>query len=159
MAKKKKVRVELRRNRTKPPRDNDMTRQFQENADRAGDAHSGERVRAKGDVSRHRTIVLNESGEGAAAMPTSDAATARPGRVLRVNGLFSDVEAEDGTVYRCTVRRLLKSLATDERSIVTTGDRVWFRPAGGERGSAEPWPIAGHRHTRSPAPRSATPKA
>ena len=62
-------------------------------------------------------------------MPAADAATARPGRVLRVHGLFSDVEAEDGTVFRCAVRRLLKSLATDERSIVTTGDRVWFRPA------------------------------
>src|SRR5207247_6324747 len=28
------------------------------------------------------------------------------------------------------VRRLLKSLVTDERSVVTTGDRVWFRDAG-----------------------------
>lgn len=135
---KKKVRVELRRNRTKPPRDNDMTRQFQEDADRAGDAHGGERVRAKGDVSRHRTIVLGESAEGDPAMPASDTAVTRPGRVLRVNGLFSDVEAEAGTVYRCTVRRLLKSLATDERSIVTTGDRVWFRPAGeGARGKGQ----------------------
>jgi ribosome biogenesis GTPase len=128
MSKKKKVRVELRRNRTRPPREKDLTRQFQEDADRAGDAHTGERVRAKGDVSRHRTIVLDDSGEAAAPMPSADTA-ARPGRVLRVHGLNSYVEAEDGTVYRCAVRRLLKSLATDERSVVTTGDRVWFRPA------------------------------
>ncbi|HET6573551.1 MAG TPA: ribosome small subunit-dependent GTPase A [Fimbriiglobus sp.] len=129
MSKKKKIRVELRRNRTKPPREKDLTRQFQEDADRTGDAHTGERVRAKGDVSRRRTIVLDESGENAAPMPSADTA-ARPGRVLRVHGLNSYVEAEDGTVYRCAVRRLLKTLATDERSIVTTGDRVWFRPAG-----------------------------
>jgi ribosome biogenesis GTPase len=129
MSKKKKVRVELRRNRTKPPREKDLTRQFQEDADRTGDAHTGERVRAKGDVSRRRTIVLDESGEAAAPMPAADLSAARPGRVLRVHGLNSYVEAEDGTVYRCAVRRLLKSLATDERSIVTTGDRVWFRPA------------------------------
>jgi ribosome biogenesis GTPase len=31
----------------------------------------------------------------------------------------------------------LKSLVTDERSIVTTGDRVWFRRAGGDEGWIE----------------------
>ncbi|HEY8503263.1 MAG TPA: ribosome small subunit-dependent GTPase A, partial [Gemmataceae bacterium] len=44
--------------------------------------------------------------------------------------LLSVVQAEDGTLYRCAVRRLLKSLATDERGVVATGDLVWFRPAG-----------------------------
>jgi ribosome biogenesis GTPase len=39
------------------------------------------------------------------------------------------VEADDGRLFRCAVRRLLKSLVTDARNIVTTGDRVWFRPA------------------------------
>jgi len=34
---------------------------------------------------------------------------------------------EGPLIYRCTVRRLLKSLSTDERSVVTTGDRVWVR--------------------------------
>ncbi len=140
MSKKKKVRVELRRNRTKPPRGNDLTRQFQQDAERAEDAHTGERVRAKGDVSRHRTVVVEESAAGAAAArPAVDADAALPGRVLRVQGLFSYVEAEDGTVYRCAVRRLLKSLASDERSVVAAGDRVWFRPAAGP-GSRVPGP-------------------
>jgi ribosome biogenesis GTPase len=124
--KKKKVRVELRRNRSKPPREKDLTRQFQQDAERAEDVRTGERVRAKGEASRHRTIIQDESD--GAAMPAADA-DARPGRVLRVQGLFSYVEAADGTVYRCAVRRLLKSLATDERNVVATGDRVWFRPA------------------------------
>src|SRR5207253_459087 len=51
------------------------------------------------------------------------------GRVIRVHGLASVVEADDGRVFRCALRRLLKSLATDERSVVTTGDIVWLRPA------------------------------
>jgi ribosome biogenesis GTPase len=116
--KKKKVRVELRRNRSKPPRGNDLTRQFQENA--AEDVANTERVRAKGDISRHRTIVVGDD----AAMPGVDAACVR-GRVFRVHGLHSFVELDDGRTVRCTVRRVLKSLQTDERSIVTTGDWVW----------------------------------
>src|SRR6185503_10431108 len=45
--------------------------------------------------------------------------------------------ADDGREFRCKVRRLLKSLATDERSIVTTGDRVWIRPAPNDEGFIE----------------------
>jgi ribosome biogenesis GTPase len=72
-------------------------------------------------------------------MPAVDPSVGRPGRVLRVHGLYSIVEAEDGRHYRCAVRRLLKSLVTDERSVVTTGDRVWFRPApGSDPADAEP---------------------
>jgi ribosome biogenesis GTPase len=70
-------------------------------------------------------------------MPAADPSTCLPGRVLRVHGLASVVEAEDGRQYRCAVRRLLKTLSTDERNIVTTGDRVWFRPARGEEGLIE----------------------
>ncbi len=69
-------------------------------------------------------------------MPGVDTAVCLPGRVLRVHGLFSVVEADDGRLFRCTVRGLLRTLATDERSIVTTGDRIWLRPADG--GSRNP---------------------
>lgn len=121
---KKKVRVDLRKNRAKPPRENDITRAFQQDAAATGDACSGERVRAKGDLSRKRTLVVNDAAD---AMPSADAASIR-GRVLRVHGLASVVEADDGRIFRCAVRRLLKSLNMDERSVVTTGDVVWFRP-------------------------------
>jgi ribosome biogenesis GTPase len=124
---KKKVRVDLRKNRAKPPRGNDITRAFQEDAAAAGDAASGERVRAKGDLSRKRTVTVDDAAD---AMPAADAACVR-GRVLRVHGLASVVEADDGRVFRCAVRRLLKSLTTDERSVVTTGDVVWLRPVVG----------------------------
>jgi ribosome biogenesis GTPase len=56
---------------------------------------------------------------------------------LRVHGLQSVVETDDGREFRCAVRRLLKNLATQERSIVATGDRVWIRPAPGDEGFIE----------------------
>src|SRR5436309_3314976 len=136
MSKKKKVRVDLRKNRAKPPRQKDFTRGYQEHGFENEATISQERVRSKGDLSRRRTIIQDEAGAtpgmaypGAANMPAADPTVSRPGRVLRVHGLGSIVEDEDGRYYRCAVRRLLKTLVTDERSIVTTGDRVWFRPA------------------------------
>lgn len=139
---KKKIRVELRKNRTKPPRDRDWTQKFQDPTREDEAASADERVRAKGDLSRYRTIVqddgaTHEGEQPAEGMPAADAAETRPGRVIRVHGLASVVEAADGTLHRCAVRRLLKSLATDERSIVTTGDRVWFRDAGNGEGMIE----------------------
>jgi ribosome biogenesis GTPase len=129
MAKKKK-RVELRKNRTKPPRPNQWTRGFQEHGFSDEATLNDERVRAKGALSRKRTIMQEETAgqEESAGMPSVDPAICMPGRVLRVHGLSSIVQTDVGREYRCAVRRLLKSLATDERSIVTTGDRVWIRP-------------------------------
>jgi ribosome biogenesis GTPase / thiamine phosphate phosphatase len=128
MSKKKKVRVELRKNRGKPPRENDLTRAYQEGDAHADEARSGERVRAKGELSRYRTVMQDEADAGT-GMPAVDAGECVRGRVLRVHGLASIVEADDGRLFRCAVRRLLKTLATDERNVVTTGDVVWVRPA------------------------------
>ncbi len=52
----------------------------------------------------------------------------RHGRVLSVFGLISMVEDQSGCVYQCATRRLLKTLATDQRHVVAAGDRVLFRP-------------------------------
>ena len=131
MSKKKKTRVEMRKNRAKPPRENDLTRGFKGGDDAVENAQSGERVRAKGDLSRYRTVV-----EGSEKLSAADAGLIR-GRVLRVHGLQSVVEADDGRTYRCAVRRLLKTMATDERNAVATGDVVWFRPADVSGGAAE----------------------
>jgi ribosome biogenesis GTPase len=122
MSKKKKLtRVELRKNRSKPPRENDLTRSYSENAAQTEDGRLTERVRAKGDASRYRTVTEGEApAEGELIR----------GRVIRVHGLASIVETDDGRTFRCAVRRLLKTLATDERNAVATGDIVWFRPAG-----------------------------
>lgn len=141
MAKKKKVRVDLRKNRSKPPRQRDWTRGFQEHGFTDEATSSGERVRAKGDLSRRRTIIQEDTntadGQEPAEMPAVDVASCVHGRVLRVHGLQSVVQAEDRRLYRCAVRRLLRTLATDERNIVTTGDRVWVRPSLNDEGFIE----------------------
>lgn len=142
MAKKKKVRVDLRKNRSKPPRPRDWTRGFQEHGYTDEATLGGERVRAKGDLSRRRTIIQEASGEvrpgqGPAEMPSADPAACLSGRVLRVHGPQYIVETDDGRQFRCAVRRLLRTLSTDERNIITTGDRVQFRLALQDEGLIE----------------------
>ncbi len=132
MAKKKKIRVDLRKNRSKPPRQRGWTRNFQQDAIPEDTTPGQERVRAKGDLSRRRTIITEEAApdqadtQDTAGMPAVDVSACLPGRVMRVHK-ESLVETEDGRRFRCAVRRVLKTLATDERSIVATGDRVWIR--------------------------------
>ena len=125
MSGKKKIRVDLRKNRTKPPRDKTWTRGFQEHSFTDEAPKFEERVRAKGDLSRRRTITQRD--DAGTPMPGVDSTVAISGRVLRIHGLHSIVEAADGTLYRCAVSGLLKSLVTEERSVVATGDNVWLR--------------------------------
>src|SRR5436305_2106208 len=56
MAKKKKIRVELRRNRTKPPRENDLTRQFRQDAERVEPRHG---VLTRASRRREHVLVAN----------------------------------------------------------------------------------------------------
>ncbi len=144
MAKQRKVRVGLRKNRQNRARANDLTRGFRGAEPSAEDTSSGERVRAKGDLSRRRTIIADEpnassagSVESPAEIRSIDLSECLVGRVMKSLGLEAVVEADDGRVFRCRVRRLLKSLAIDERNVITTGDRVWFRPSGADTGSIE----------------------
>jgi ribosome biogenesis GTPase len=142
MAKKKKIRVDLRKNRAKPPRQRDWTSGFHQHGFEDEATKPGERVRARGDLSRRRTIIQDEvpgqAQSGAApAMPAVDAAACLQGRVLRVHRQIAVVGTEDGKEYRCSVRQVLKSLTTEERTIVTTGDRVWFLPTAAEEGVIE----------------------
>lgn len=148
MAKKKKVRVDLRKNRSKPPRPHQWTRDFQDHGFTDEATTGQERVRAKGELSRRRTIVqeetntAGETGQEPAEMPAVDVLACLPGRVLRVHGLYSIVQTDDGREHRCVVRRLLRTLATRERNIVATGDRVWIRPDRDPRSAASNPPNA-----------------
>ena len=143
MSKKKKVRVDMRKNRSKPPRPQQWTRGFHEHGFQDEATASEERVRAKGDLSRRRTIIQEdtsntaEKGQPADEMPSVDTDVCVRGRVLRVHGLQVVVEANDGRQYRCAVRRLLRTMATDERNVVTTGDHVWIRPSLNDEGFIE----------------------
>jgi ribosome biogenesis GTPase len=136
--KKKKVRVALRKNRQNRTRANDLTRQFRNDELTPAAQPAADRVRPKGELSRHRTII-EEVADGDAPDSTSatpeasarravDSSVCLRGRVVRVHGLVSMVRSDDGATYSCHVRRLLKSLAIEGRSVVTVGDHVWFRP-------------------------------
>jgi len=151
VSKKKKVRVAFKKNRQKRTRANDLTRGYRQDDPAQPDPLAAERVRAKGDLSRHRTIIVSDavSPEGAELEGSADSDPAGnravdlsaclTGRVVRVHGLLSIVEADDGPTFSCHVRRLLKTMAIDGRNVLAVGDRVWFRPGGsaGEEGVIE----------------------
>jgi ribosome biogenesis GTPase len=132
VSKRRKVRVEFRKNRQKRTRDNDFTRVFRQDEGKAGDAKASERVRAKGDLSRRRTIITDGGSDAEPGGPGTgmavDLAQCRPGRVVRIHGLNSIIEDEEGRHVTCQIRRVLKSLAIDGRNVLTVGDRVWYRP-------------------------------
>ncbi len=135
---KKKFRTEFRKNRTGKKRDNDLTRRFSDSAT-ARDAHHehdalarDERISGKGEISRKRTIIgqTQDDASDLAAMPGVGNNTTLRGRVLCVYGLTSDVEGPDGAIISCATRRLLKTLATEQRHVVAAGDWVRYRPSG-----------------------------
>jgi ribosome biogenesis GTPase / thiamine phosphate phosphatase len=138
--KKRKVRTEFRKNREVRVRRSDLTRQYQEHGFQKDESARTERVSGKGSISRKRTITVSgEFPEGAEghASPDVDEANCLRGTVLSVGGLHNPVQAEDGQIYQCATRRLLKTLSTDQRNVVAAGDRVWFRPADNHEGIIE----------------------
>lgn len=115
----KKIRVALRRNRSKRARDGDWTKRANEAEEHEVDADRGERLSAKGALSRRRTITLPDEDN-------SVAVNLRDGTVVAMRGLYADVD--DGhCVWRCTIRRILRTRLIKERHPVTVGDRVRFR--------------------------------
>jgi ribosome biogenesis GTPase len=132
MSKNKKIRADFRKNRGVRARKADWTRQFAGDELSVDNMPRGERVSGKGELTRRRTILGKDAeseGEGLAGVQLAvDETLCRPGRVLSVHGLYSEVQDADGAIYRCATRRILKTLATDMRHVVTTGDRVLFRP-------------------------------
>src|SRR5207248_1703324 len=86
--------------------------------------------------------VQEETGDASASdEPGSalsvDLTRCKTGRVVKVHGLDTVVEAEDGTLVRCDVRRILKTLAIDGRNVVAVGDRVWYLPGAEAQGVIE----------------------
>lgn len=142
MAKKKnrKVRTEFRKNREVRTREGDLTRDYEEHGFTDDESAQSERISGKGDLTRQRTVIASDVVEGESGQVIVrhvDESECLPGRVLSIRGLLSDVQADDGNLYRCTTRRLLKSLSTDQRHVVAVGDRVMIRPANGGEGIIE----------------------
>ena len=131
MAKKKKskkiVRAEFRKRHEGRTRKKDFTREFGDDSESLEDSRQGERVSGKGQLTRKRTVVgsSNEADEsGFQVELTVDPALCRHGRVVGVHGLTSIVKTDEGAEYKCTVRGVLKSLATDLQHVVVAGDFV-----------------------------------
>jgi len=126
MAKPRKLRVEFRKNRSTRRRTGDLTRSLGGDLDAAGDQATSERISGKGDLTRKRTVVADRDADrradGLGVEPLA-AATWR-GQVLHVHGLESVVRAKDGRQARCTMRRLLRTVATEQRHPLAAGDWV-----------------------------------
>ncbi|MGE0756512.1 MAG: ribosome small subunit-dependent GTPase A [Pirellulaceae bacterium] len=136
---KRKIRTEFRKHHESRTRKRDLRRDATRD-DFEDSTTAGERLSGKGRLTRKRTIVGDTTDDETASLSVQleiDETICKRGRVLRVFGLSSLVEAEDGRHYRCAVRRLLKTLSTDQRHVVAAGDCVWFRPESGEEGFIE----------------------
>ena len=137
----RKLRADLRKNRQVRTRDKDLTRKLDRQSLEESDMPRGERISGKGKLSRRRTVAGGEvtrDASGLVVLLEIDPAVCRTGRVLRVEGLNSIVQDDQSRDrFRCATRRLLKSLATDQRHVVAVGDRVWFRPEGTDEGIIE----------------------
>ena len=142
MSKKKKnqkIRTEFKKNREVRVRKSDLTREFRD-GDFSEDQHqSSERISGKGALSRKRTIIGEEadSETGLSILPEVDEANCLRGTVLSSGGLRSPVQSESGEIYQCAVRRVLKTVSTDQRHVLAAGDLVLFRPADNNEGIIE----------------------
>jgi ribosome biogenesis GTPase len=91
-------------------------------------------------LTRKRTVVASAPAGADALAMAAPSAGSWLGRVLHVHGLESFVERPDGELVRCTTRRILRTLATDQRHPVAAGDLVHVdeAPGGATIRSIEP---------------------
>lgn len=127
----RKIRTEFRKNHDERQR-SDWTRRYQSGDAKMQDESARERMSGKGDLTRKRTVLGDATAAEAAGYDVlrDVAAGTIGGRVLSVHGLASRVLAENGIEYQCSVRGVLKSMSTDLRHVVATGDRVVITPGG-----------------------------
>jgi ribosome biogenesis GTPase len=133
MKKSKKLRVTFRKNRSKRTRIDDWTQRFEEHGFEEESEISVERIGGKSELSRRRTVIgkwVDSSEEHCfSILPEVDSETILSGRVLCVHGASSVVQTDDDRIFQCVTRRILKTLSTEQRQPVVTGDRVLIRPA------------------------------
>lgn len=134
----RKVRIDLRKNRAPNARRNDLTREAGDQTEAFEDQQGGERVSGKGARTRRRTIIGEVDAEGRIVRDV-DLSTCRPGRVIRAVGATQCLVLDDETrqPVSCTVRRMLRTVSSDERTAVVTGDRILYQPVGPEQGVIE----------------------
>src|SRR3954469_3429386 len=101
MAKKKRqVRADFRKNRSVRARDKNWTQGADSTEDAREDVASHESIRGKGELSRKRVVAdaeVIDDAAGTTVLPAIDPSICRLGRVLRVQGLVSIVQLNDGS--------------------------------------------------------------
>lgn len=139
-----KQRVAFRKNRDKRRRQTDLTRDVghagedETEAARIEDMAVGERLSGKGELTRNRTVIVEgDAGDSDGLLRDVDEAQCQRGRVLSSTGLNSIVQAADGHMYECTVRRVVRTMARETRNAVVAGDWVLFQVLDGQFGVIE----------------------
>ncbi len=133
-----KIRARLKKNHQGRSRKGDLTRDYQQHQFQDEDTEYREQVSGKGELTRHRTVIgTREAGEddGLAVQLEADMSLCTAGRVLAVHGRHSIVQTAGGSQYQCTIRGLLKDLATDQRNVLVTGDHVLFETRSDSEGT------------------------
>ncbi|MGI9442383.1 MAG: ribosome small subunit-dependent GTPase A [Rubripirellula sp.] len=121
--KRQKQRTDFRKKYQGRVRKGDLTREFRTgDADSLADVSQSERVSGKGELTRKRTVQSTNKNDQQVS-----SGELKKGRVVSVHGLKSRVLADDGEIYDCAVRQVLKSLSIEQRSIVVAGDDVLIR--------------------------------
>ncbi len=148
--KKSKARTDFRKKHQGRVRQGDLTRQFQGGSDdELADVVQSERVSGKGELTRKRTVVGVEASSADSAnrdQPDADGDSRHltqliRGRVFSVHGLKCRVRGDDGQMYDCAIRQVLRSLSIGQRNVVVAGDQVRLRaetPRDGMIESVEP---------------------
>lgn len=132
---KKKVRVDFTKNRQRRSRSQDLTRSAHRDVEALEDLAATERMSGKGDLTRRRTVIAADTGDGETPVIDVDLSLCRAGRVLYTIGANRcRVQLDDERVLDCAVRRLVRTMARDARNAVVCGDRVQVRPEDGATG-------------------------
>jgi ribosome biogenesis GTPase len=134
---KKKVRIEFAKNRSKRQRSQDLTRAAHRDLEALEDLATTERVSGKGDLTRRRTVIAAEAQvtDGPGPVIDVDLQACVAGRVLySIGANRCHVQLDDGRQVDCAVRRLVRTMARDARNAVVAGDRVQVRMTDGVNG-------------------------
>ncbi|TWT64544.1 ribosome small subunit-dependent GTPase A [Rubinisphaera italica] len=134
-ARKRKIRVDFKKNRGKRSRAGHEWREAVRQ-DQTDDLNADERISGKGNLSRKRTVIAEESEDGELiASLDVDVKDCLTGRVLSIVGSHQcRVQSEDGRVHVCAVRQVLRTLMKESRNTVVAGDIVLFEPLGDAQG-------------------------
>lgn len=133
----RKIRVNFQKNRDVEARRNDLTRDLHSESLDLDHVQKDERVSGKGSRSRRRTVI-GAVGDDDQIIRAVDESVCRRGRVLSAIGATQcTVQSEEGRIYECTVRRVLRTLTRDARNVVVAGDQVLFLPLDEKQGVIE----------------------